>query len=57
MIKLKTLLKEDAPGFNNRKFGDSLPTLSSVMKKHQREEILKEDDYATQYVVKLRIKS
>jgi len=38
MIKLKTLLKEDAPGFNNRKFGDSLPTLSSVMNNHQSNE-------------------
>ena len=34
MIKLKKLLKEDAPGFNNRQFGDSLPTLTSVMKNH-----------------------
>jgi len=36
MIKLKDLLKESAPGFKDRKFGDPLPTLKSVMEKHQR---------------------
>jgi len=34
MIKLKRLL-ESTPGFRNRKFGDPLPTLSSVQKSYQ----------------------
>ena len=34
MIKLKRLL-ESTPGFHNRKFGDPLPTLSSVQKSYQ----------------------
>ena len=36
MIKLKDLLRESSPGYKNRKFGDPLPTLKSVMEKHQR---------------------
>ena len=39
MIKLKKLINEDAPGFNDRKFGDKLPTLSSIMKNHKTEEV------------------
>ena len=34
MMKLKRLL-ESTPGFHNRKFGDPLPTLSSVQKSYQ----------------------
>ena len=34
MIKLKDLLKESSPGFTKRKFGEPLPTLKSVMEKH-----------------------
>ena len=56
MIKLKDILKESSPGFENRQFGDPLPTLRDIAKKYQekngeiKEELLKEDDYATQYV-------
>ena len=35
MIKLKDLLKESSPGFENRQFGDPLPTLEDIAKKHQ----------------------
>jgi len=35
MIKLKDLLKENSPGFENRQFGDPLPTLRDIAKKHQ----------------------
>jgi len=38
MIKLKDILKENAPGFTGRKFGDPLPTMKSVMEKHQQVE-------------------
>ena len=41
MIKLKDLLKESSPGFTNRKFGDPLPTLKDIAKKHQGKEIQK----------------
>lgn len=34
-INLKDLLNENTPGFENRKFGDSLPTLDSVQKAYQ----------------------
>ena len=35
MIKLKDILKESSPGFENRKFGDPLPTLEDIAKRHQ----------------------
>ena len=38
MIKLKDLLKEGSPGFEDRQFGDPLPTLKSIAEKHQIEE-------------------
>jgi len=41
MIKLKKLIKEGTPGFEGRKFGDSLPTLQSIMDNHnsKKEEV------------------
>lgn len=47
MIKLRKLINEDAPGFNDRKFGDKLPTLSSIMKNHKTEEKTEEVDEET----------
>ncbi len=38
MIKMKKLLKESSPGFENRQWGDSLPTLSDISDKHQKKE-------------------
>ena len=38
MIKLKDLLKESSPGFEDRQFGDPLPTLKSIAEKHQKKE-------------------
>jgi len=35
MIKLKDLLKESSPGYENRQFGDPLPTLDDITKKYQ----------------------
>ena len=35
MIKLKDLLNENSPGFENRQFGDPLPTLRDIAKKYQ----------------------
>jgi hypothetical protein len=41
-MKLKKLL-ESTPGFENRKFGDKLPTLSSVQKAYEAKKSLKEE--------------
>jgi hypothetical protein len=49
-MKLKKLL-ESTPGFENRKFGDKLPTLSSVTAAHQAKQV-NEVDYST-----MRLKS
>ena len=43
MIKLKDILKESAPGFENRQFGDPLPTLRDIAKKHQEKNGIKEE--------------
>ena len=45
MIKLKKLIKESVW---DRKFGESLPTLSSVMEKHQKK-LLKVREARLQY--------
>ena len=43
MIKLKTILKEGSPGFENRKFGDSLPTAKEIKLAYEAKK-LKESD-------------
>jgi hypothetical protein len=55
MIKLKELIKEERFAFD-RKFGEPLPTISSVMKKHQREEIqnLNEVDVSVKFEKELK---
>ena len=45
-MKLKKLL-ESTPGFENRKFGDKLPTLDSVQKAFQSKTGIKEEDVNT----------
>jgi len=45
-MKLKKLL-ESTPGFENRKFGDKLPTLDSVQKAFQAKAGIKEEDENT----------
>ena len=42
-INLKNLLNENTPGFENRKFGDSLPTLASVQQAYQAKAGITED--------------
>ena len=42
-IKLKNILNENTPGFENRKFGDSLPTLDSVQKAYQAKNNINEE--------------
>jgi len=34
MIKIKNIINESSPGYENRKFGDPLPTLADVAKKY-----------------------
>ena len=44
MIKLKDLLEEGSPGYENRQFGDPLPTLDDIAKKYQEKNgIVKEE--------------
>ena len=45
-MKLKKLL-ESTPGFENRKFGDKLPTLDSVQKAFQSKTGITEEDVNT----------
>ena len=47
MIKLKTILNEGTPGFENRKFGDSLPTSQEIQLAYQAKK-LKESDIVDQ---------
>ena len=39
----KSLLKENAPGYDSRKFGEALPTLESVKAAHEAKEEVKEE--------------
>ena len=43
MIKMKKILEEGSPGFDNRQFGDSLPTLKSIADNHQQDETIDEE--------------
>ena len=44
MIKLKDILRESSPGLEDRQFGDPLPTLRDIAKKHQEKNgVVKED--------------
>ena len=45
MIKLKDLLKESSPGFENRQFGDPLPTLADIKKNRKVNESTDVFDY------------
>jgi len=47
MIKLKNLLNESSPGFENRQVGDPLPTLDSVRAAYQAKLALQEADSFT----------
>ena len=46
------LLKENAPGYSTRKFGESLPTLESVKAAYEAKNDIKEDDedYKNDYI-------
>jgi len=43
-INLKNILIESAPGYENRKFGESLPTLDSVQRAYKLKNILEGED-------------
>ena len=47
MIKLKSLLNESSPGFENRQVGDALPTLDSVRTAYQAKKALEEAESFT----------
>ena len=46
-MKLKKLL-ESTPGYENRQFGDKLPTLDSVRATYQAKQPIKEIEYGTE---------
>jgi hypothetical protein len=56
-IKLKQLLKENTPGFENRKFGDSLPTLASVQKAYEEKNNIKEEESVDEAAPKMKVYS
>ena len=43
MIKLKDLLNENSPGYENRQFGDPLPTIKDIAREHQKKKIKEEN--------------
>ena len=47
MIKLKSLLNESSPGFENRQVGDPLPTLDSIQAAYQAKQGLQEAESFT----------
>ena len=51
MIKLKDLLKESSPGFENRQFGDPLPTLKDITKKYQEKNGVVEENVINEATV------
>jgi len=53
MIKLKKILSESSPGFENRKFGDSLPTAKEIQSAYQAKK-LKESDIVDQAFLKAK---
>ena len=44
MIKLKDLLKESSPGYENRQFGDPLPTVKDITREYQKKNGIKEEN-------------
>jgi|TARA_B100001094_G_scaffold328761_1_gene389924 hypothetical protein len=44
MIKLKDILKESSPGYENRQFGDPLPTIKDIAREHQKKNKIKEEN-------------
>tara|TARA_B110001454_G_C12444496_1_gene319354 strand:+ start:139 stop:540 length:402 start_codon:yes stop_codon:yes gene_type:complete len=52
MIKLKDLLKESSPGYENRQFGDPLPTLANITKKYQEKNGVVEEDVINEATMK-----
>ena len=47
MIKLKDILKESSPGYENRQFGDPLPTIEDITKKYQEKNGITESTYVS----------
>jgi len=45
----KTLLNENAPGYDTRKFGEALPTLESVKAAHEAKEEVEEGEGYKEY--------
>lgn len=53
---LKKIISESAtPGYENRKFGDSLPTLASVQKAYEKKNGIKEEDSVKEAAPKMKV--
>jgi len=61
MVKLKDLLKESSPGYENRQFGDPLPKLEDITKKYQEangiKKAVKNEDVDSQLASLIKQKS
>ena len=54
MLK-KLISKSNTPGYENRKFGDSLPTLASVQKAYEKKNGIKEEDSVKEAAPKMKV--
>ena len=52
----KQTLNENAPGYDNRKFGEALPTLESVKAAHEAKEEIKEEPDPIKAEMKMHLK-
>ena len=57
MVKLKNIINESAPGYENRKFGDPLPTLADVAKKYNenKKTISEKKELGSAYIESIRM--
>ena len=57
MVKLKNIISESAPGYENRQFGDPLPTLADVAKKYNenKKTISEKKELGSAYIESIRM--
>jgi hypothetical protein len=57
MSKIKKILKEGVPGYDDRKFGEPLPTLASIARKYNegKKSINEKKDLGSAYIESIRM--
>jgi len=57
MVKLKNIINESTPGYEDRKFGDPLPTLADVAKKYNenKKTISEKKELGSAYIDSIRM--